>query len=169
MLTCRISRVPRQLVVSELIYSDMSKMLLKFRSSCPLVNSVMWNWRSAKLHKFYKKVSVIGSLLNRALIPLKYNSSSKDIITGVFLQIYLSENIFPLFHFTETRMLYKIHVFENSAKSIGNHLYQTVLTPAQSFSWEFFKNSRNNFFMEHLWATAFYFNLIFLLFKDVFA
>ena len=154
---------------------DTSKMLLEFRSSCPVVSSVMYNWRSAKLYKFYKKVSAIESLLNKTLSPHKYNCSSKDIITGVFLWIYLSENIFSLLHFTEnvrtfltlrmrSRMFYKIDVFENSAKFTGNRLYQTVLTPAKSFSWEFFENFRNTFFMEHLWATASYFNLIFLLF-----
>ena len=42
-------------------------------------------------------------------------------------------------------------------------MYQTVLTPAQSFSWELFENFRNIFFIEHLWATASYFNSIFLL------
>ena len=115
------------------------------------------------------------SLLNKTLSPQKYNCSSKDIITGVFRWIYLSENIFSLLHFTEnvwtflilrmrSRMFCKINVVENSVKFTGNCLYQTVLTPGQSFSWEFFENVRNTFFMEHLWATASYFNLIFLLF-----
>ena len=39
-----ISGVPRQLVVTELIVdkeSDMSKMLLEMRSSCPVVSSVV--------------------------------------------------------------------------------------------------------------------------------
>ena len=62
-------------------------------------------------------------------------------------------------------MLYKIDVFKNFAKCTGNRLDQT---PAQRFSWEFFKDFRNTFFMKHFWVTACYFNPIFLLFLDIF-
>ena len=103
------------------------------------------------------KYFLMESLLNKILSPHKYNCSSKDIITGVFLWMYLSKNIFSLLDFTEnvrislilrmrSRMFYKIDVLENSAKFTDNHPHQNILAPAQRFSWEFFENFRNFFY-----------------------
>ena len=103
------------------------------------------------------KYFLIESLLNQILSPHKYNCSSKDIITGVFLWIYLSKNIFSLLNFTEnvrtslmlrmrSRMFCKIDVLKNSAKFTDNCTQKNILAPAQRFSWEFFKNFRNFFY-----------------------
>ena len=79
-------------------------MLLEIKSSCPIVSSVALNWSSAKLHKFYKKVSVTKSLLKKTVnihaVSLEtYSSASTDTISGGFLWIHLCQNIFLLLHF----------------------------------------------------------------------
>ena len=57
-----------------------------------------------------------------------------------------------------SQMFYKIDVLQNSTK------FQTLLTPAHKFAWEFFEIFRNIFFTEHLQTTTSDFNSIFLLF-----
>ena len=44
-----------------------------------------------------------------------------------------------------SQMFSKIDIPENSAKLPGNHLYQTLLTPAQIFFWEFLEIFRKLF------------------------
>ena len=52
--------------------------------------------RTLKLYKFYKKASVIESLLSKTLSPHTYNCTSNDTLTGVFQWIYLCKNILSL-------------------------------------------------------------------------
>ena len=146
-------------------------MLLEIESSCPVVSCVVQNWSSAKLHKFYKKVSVTGSLLSKtvsihALSPQSYNCTSKDTIPAGFLWIYLLKHFFiASFHASmRSQMFYKIDIPGNSTKFTGNCLYQTLLTPAQIFFWEFFEIFRKTFSTEHLRTTDSDFNSIFILF-----
>ena len=56
--------------------------------------------RTLKLYKFYKKASVIESLLSKTLSPHTYNCTSNDTLTNVFLWIYPCENMFSSLHFT---------------------------------------------------------------------
>ena len=105
---------------------------------------------------------------NHALSPQRYNCTSKDTITGIFMWIYLCKNIFSLLHFTQVcvhRCSTKYMFFKNSTKCTGNCLYQTLLTLSQMCSWEYFEIFRNTFFIEHLRTTASDFISIFLLFK----
>ena len=146
-------------------------MLLKIRSSCPVISSVVQNWSSAKLNNFYKKVSVTWYLLSKtvsihAISPQSYNCTSKDTITGGFLWMYLSKHFFiASFHASmRSQMFYEIDVPENPAKFTGNRFYQTLLTPVQISFWESFEIFRNTFFTEHLRMTGSDFCSIFILF-----
>ena len=68
------------------------------------------------------------------LFPHTYNCTSNDILTCVFLWIYLCENIFSLLSFTQVcahRNFLKIHR--------KTRPYQTLWTPAQMFFWEILK------------------------------
>ena len=76
---------------------------------------------------------MIESLLSKTLSSHTYNYTSNDILSGVFLWIYLCKN-FASFHASmRSQMFYKIDVLEISSKLIGKHLHQTLLTPAQMF------------------------------------
>ena len=112
-------------------------MSLEIRCSCPAVSSVLENWNSAKLHKFYKKVSVIESFLSKTLSPNTYNCTSKDTMWEYFMWEYF---FIALFHASiHSQMFYKIDVLENCTKFTGNALYQTHSTLAQCFPENFSK------------------------------
>ena len=76
---------------------------------------------------------MIESLLSKALSSHTYNYTSNDILSGVFLWIYLCKNIASFHASMRSQMFYKIDVLEISSKLIGKHLCQTLLTPAQMF------------------------------------
>ena len=136
-------------------------MLLEIRSSWWVVNSVLWNWGSAKLHKFYKKLSVIASLLNKTLNLHTYNCTSKGTLTGFCLNIFIWIHFFiASFHVSvRSQMFCKIDFLENSAKSTEKPLYQ-ILTFSTDFFLRIFKNILGTPFLQKISIQKFQFNLL---------
>ena len=73
--------------------SDTSETLVEIRSSLLAVfckNGILWNFK-----KFLRKASVMESLYGKTASPHSYKCTKKDVITGVFLWIYL----YMFFHY----------------------------------------------------------------------
>ena len=135
-------------------------MLVDIGSSCPVLSSVLQNKSSAKLSKFYKKISVTAPLFSKtvsihALSPQTYHCTLEDTIT-----------IFSLLHFTQ------VCVHRSSAKymflKIPQNSQEIVFTKL-SWLWHGYypdndlKFLGTTFFIEHLQTTASDFSFIFLL------
>ena len=91
------------------------------------------------------------TVLERTLSPLVF---CEYIYVKIFFHCFISRKMY-------LQMFYKIDVPENPAKLTGNWVYQTLLTPTQTFFWESFEIFRNTFFIEHLRTSASDFNSIF--------
>ena len=76
--------------------------------------------RTLKLYKFYKKASVIESLLSKTLSPHTYNCTSNDTLTDVFLWIYPCENIASFHTSMHSQIFYKYMFLKFPQNSQGN-------------------------------------------------
>ena len=100
---------------------------------------------------------MIELLLSETLSPHTYNCTWNDTLTGVFLWIYLCENIFSLLNsrkYAFTDVLQHICSWNVSQNSQKNACTRLSLLRHRCFPENFLKGFMNSFFTEHLWMTA---------------
>ena len=140
---------------------------------------VLRNRCSKNFRKFHRKAPVFESLFNKAADLRACNFTKKRLRYCVIFKniLFYSRNppmaaseILITYRSSHQRCFVKKGVLRNFAKFTGKHLCQSLFfnkaaggvcnfikkeALAQEFSCEFCEISKNNFFTEQVWATAF--------------